>query len=144
MLSVTFSPDGRTLVGRSWDKTIRLWNTETGQLDNVLVGHTDDVDVVVFSPDGSKIASGSQDDTVRVWDANNGELQRTLVGHWAYLISLAFSPDGSILASGSEDDVVQVVGYDFRAAVGLFVRSPGWSRERGFSSEWRDTGKRQS
>ena len=49
VLSVTFSPDGQTLVGRSWDKTIRLWNTETGQLDNVLVGHTDDVDVVVFS-----------------------------------------------------------------------------------------------
>ena len=84
---MAFTPDGSTLVGRSWDKTVRLWNTETGNLDHVLVGHTDNVDVVVFSPDGNKVASGSQDDTVRVWNANTGELLRTLVGHWAYLIS---------------------------------------------------------
>ena len=72
VLNVAFSPDGRVLVGRSWDSTIRLWNTETGEREHFLFGHTDDVDIVAFSPDGRTLASGSQDDTVRLWDVDTG------------------------------------------------------------------------
>ena len=101
-------PGDRPLVGRSWDQTIHVWNTETGERQHVLVGHTDDVDIVVFSPDGRTIASGSQDNTVRLWDAETGAHLKTLVAHWAYIITIAFSPDGTLLASGSEDDTVRL------------------------------------
>ena len=107
-MSVTFSADGSILATRSWDKTIRLWDADTGQLRHTLIGHQDDVDIVVFSPDGGTLASGSQDNTVRLWDAITGEHVKTLRGHYSYLISLAFSPDGTILASGSEDDSIRL------------------------------------
>ena len=29
--SVSFSPDGKTVVSGSWDKKIKLWSVETGQ-----------------------------------------------------------------------------------------------------------------
>ncbi len=108
VISVTYSADGSVLATRSWDKTIRLWDADTGRLRHTLSGHQDDVDIVVFSPDGTTVASGSQDNTVRLWNAITGEHIKTLRGHWSYLISLAFSPDGTILASGSEDDSIRL------------------------------------
>ena len=68
--SVSFSPDGRTIASGSWDKTVRLWNANTGGLLKTFRGHTDSVRSVSFSPDGRTIASGSWDRTVRLWDVS--------------------------------------------------------------------------
>ena len=58
--SVAFSPDGRHIVSGSFDKTIRVWDVQTGgQVGNPLQGHTSSVNSVAFSPDGRHIVSGS-------------------------------------------------------------------------------------
>jgi WD40 repeat protein len=62
------SPDGRRLATGSNDRTIKLWDTRTGEEVFTLRGHTGGVIRVAFSPDGRRIASGSWDRTVRVWD----------------------------------------------------------------------------
>jgi serine/threonine protein kinase len=103
VLSVAFSPDGRTLASGSRDNTIKLWDVNSGQLLRTLTGHSDSVDSVAFSPDGRTLASGGydQDHTIKLWDAASGQLLRTLLlqeGDAVY--SVAFSPDGRILASG--------------------------------------------
>jgi WD40 repeat protein len=62
------SPDGQRLATGSLDRTIKLWDTSTGEEVFTLRGHTSGVVSVAFSPDGRRIASGSWDRTVRVWD----------------------------------------------------------------------------
>jgi WD40 repeat protein len=64
------SPDGRRLATGSYDRSIKLWDTTTGEEVFTLRGHTAGVRCVAFSPDGRRIASGSIDRTVRVWDTS--------------------------------------------------------------------------
>ena len=108
VLAVAFSPDGNTLASGSRDRTIRLWDTETGQHKLTLDEHTSGVTCLSFSPDGNTLASGSWDHTIRLWDAKTGQPLQTLEEHTDGVRSVVFSPDGRTLASGGYDNILRL------------------------------------
>ena len=65
--SVCFSPDGKQVASGSWDRTVRLWDVETGACVRTLEGPDDIVHSACFSPDVLMVASGSADATARLW-----------------------------------------------------------------------------
>ena len=92
----------------SWDRTVRLWDTETGQLIHTLEGHTSRVNAIAFSPDGKQILSGSHDNTVRLWNTESGQLIHTLEGHTNTVNAIAFSRDGKQILTGSHDKTLRL------------------------------------
>ncbi len=117
ILSVAFSPDGKTLAAGDRDYNVVLWDVATGQsLGLPLSGHEFNVWSVSFSPDGKILASGSGDNTIILWDvATRQPLGAPLTGHTDQVQAVAFSPDtleesrgtgGKILASASDDNTV--------------------------------------
>jgi len=76
--SVAFFPDGTSLVSGSDDKTVKLWDVQTGGVINTFNGHTMQVVSVSISADCTIIASGSIDGTIRLWDIQAEECHRII------------------------------------------------------------------
>lgn len=104
--SLEFSPDGKTVVTASRDKSVKLWNLAGKELVT-LQGHNADVRNAVFSPDGQTIATASWDNTAKLWNLAGKELV-TLRGHQAGIRSVNFSPDSQMIVTGSEDRTAKI------------------------------------
>lgn len=67
------------IISGSIDKTIRIWDINSGYCIKKLVGHTATINSVVVK--NNLIISGSDDTTIRIWDINSGECIKILEGH---------------------------------------------------------------
>lgn len=102
---VAYSPDGKTIATGSKDRTVRLWDAQTGQLKRIFIRHKAEITSLAFSPDGKMIASGGPKTKVLLWDPGTGELIENLKGAMA-ATDIAFSPDGTTLASVRENPAI--------------------------------------
>ena len=116
VLSLAFSPDGRTLAAVRSAGVVSLWN----------VTHPDDVtsdgkpldacfpaSSLAFSPDSRTLATACTDDTgtVKLWnttDPGNPTPRGQPLEAGSSVSSVAFSPDGRTLAAGATDSDVHL------------------------------------
>lgn len=109
--AIAFSPDSKIIVSGSSDRTVKLWDSQTGLCLKTLLGHTRPVLSVAFSHDGKIVASCGGHSIIKLWDITTGECIQTIQEVAAYILS--FSPNSYILASGSTSGLIKL--WDIQA-----------------------------
>jgi WD40 repeat protein len=119
---VCITTDGKKAVSASNDRTLKVWDVETGEEIRTLTGHTAVVSGVSVIPGGSKAVSASLDKTLKVWDIDTGELIKTLYGHTEWIRGVSITADGKKAVSASWDNTLKVwdieTGKEIRTLTG--------------------------
>ncbi|WP_442505363.1 protein kinase domain-containing protein [Novipirellula sp. SH528] len=134
--AIEFSADGQTILTAADDYTIKLWKTQSRQLDTSLRGHGGWVTSASFLGDhAAHVLSASMDRSVRSWnpstyvgaaamtqlasvetspeDATNVAPRLSLrQAHKDEILSARFSPDGQQLVTSSRDRTAKVMRID--------------------------------
>lgn len=102
ILSARFAPDGKTVLTGGQDKTVRLWDTQTGQeLDTFQEYQAPQH--AIFSPDGNYVLSGGYDGSAELIERTTNQVKQRFDGNNGAIYGLVFSPDGKQIAIASGD-----------------------------------------
>lgn len=109
--------DPHLILTGSYDATVRLFDTRTGECEMVMGGsygdearNTAPVEQVLMFPSGTAVLS-SAGPILRLWDlVAGGRCLRALSNHQKTITSMTFNADGSRLLTGGLDQLVKV--YD--------------------------------
>ena len=104
LTSCSFNKYGEKFATASYDRTCRIWDTDSGKLLSTLSGHRNAVFCLDFSRFSEKelIATGSLDHGVRVWSSSGTEFWN-LKEHKGEVTDVKFNPNGSYLTTCSFD-----------------------------------------
>jgi WD40 repeat protein len=118
---ILVTSDKKYIVSASDDKTIRVWNIETGREERKILGQIGNgsegkIYAVALSEDDKYLASGGYlsygDDKgygrIRIFDFKTGKLLQNLESHTSIINSLCFDNSGKYLISGSYDKTVKI------------------------------------
>ncbi|MEM7454453.1 MAG: serine/threonine-protein kinase [Planctomycetota bacterium] len=97
--SVCFSNDGNLIATVSLDRSVRLWDSKTGEEISVINRHTSHVRHVEFDPLGRFFITSGDDRTTYVWEIDK-LAQRLPPGEF-----VSFSHDGSHLISATRNGI---------------------------------------
>lgn len=116
--SIAFAPTGGKFVSASYDKTLGIWSTGSGERLAELEGHQHYVRCASWSPDGRTIVSGGDDKELIVWDVlswleNGGKkVKLSLTAHEGWIYSVDWALSGEWFASGDSQGILCIWKFE--------------------------------
>ncbi len=116
--SVEFSPDGKYILVGGDNKTVKLWDFQTGQELQRFIGHR-----ARFSPDGKHVLTESFSEGVGMWDSVTGREIYQITTN-PKIRSWVYSHNGKIIWTNSEDNTIRQWNADSGKEIGVFLGMP--------------------
>ncbi len=91
------------------DKTIRLWNFETGELVNELRGSMTPVTSLAFQPNGKRLAAGTEDGKTTIWNLEAPQPTQLAAAVTPAEQLGVLSVDGKLLATAGQENGRSVI-----------------------------------
>src|SRR5262249_34784133 len=113
LLTVAFSPDGKSLASGGIDRQIYVHDLTTGKLSAKFPSHQIQINCVTYSPDGRWLASVGGDAWVFIWNADmkpNSAPQPVarFSAHQGSINCIVFSPDSKSFATCGVDNLAKI------------------------------------
>jgi WD40 repeat protein len=127
---LAITSDGQYLISASQDRTMVLWEVETGEPLLILDeesedGHTRPIQVVTINQAGDRVVSGDTEGKVLLWQIDPAARDYTFmggfVGHDQAIFGLDFAPDGEAVISSSLDGTMRLWDVDSRFELRRFT-----------------------
>ncbi|MFM6908483.1 MAG: WD40 repeat domain-containing protein, partial [Dolichospermum sp.] len=96
---IALTPDGKTVISGSNDKTIKIWDLGTGTEKFTVKGYSKYVNAIAVTPDGKTLISGSSDKTIKIWDLVTRKEIATFTGE-SSITCCAVASDGVTIVAG--------------------------------------------
>ena len=110
--SVRFSHDSETIATGGYDKSLKIWDLETGKMKQEFMDHKGVVNAVRYLPDNNCLASCSEDKTIRIYDLRISTLLQFYTGHYGAVNDISFHNSGHYMVSVSKDSYAKL--WDLR------------------------------
>ena len=108
VLTVDMSTDMQIIVSGSSDKTVKIWDAQTGEMLNSIAAHNKSVYQVEFNPVINQFASCSSDSTIKIWDSESAELIKMLDDNDCKVNAISYHPSGNYLASCGSNSLIYI------------------------------------
>lgn len=113
MLSAVYSPNGDIISTASYDGTIRIWDSKTGECIKTLdikeaIGTETAFTTVSFNSQGTLIATATYSGDIIIWDYQNDCITQRFNHTSNPVFSVCFAPDGKYVASAGVDNNVKI------------------------------------
>ncbi|KAJ7945777.1 WD40 repeat [Quillaja saponaria] len=102
------SEEGKLITGGQ-DRTVKLWDANTGSLSSTLFGCLGSVLDLTITHDNRSVIAASSSNNLLVWDVNSGRVRHTLTGHTDKVCSVDVSKISSRhVVSAAYDRTIKV------------------------------------
>ncbi|XP_017279143.1 U5 small nuclear ribonucleoprotein 40 kDa protein [Kryptolebias marmoratus] len=106
VMELHYNTDGSLLFSASTDKTVGVWDSETGERVKRLKGHTSFVNTCYPARRGPQlVCTGSDDGTIKLWDIRKKAAVHTFQNTYQVLAVTFNDTSDQILSGGIDNDI---------------------------------------
>uniref|UniRef100_H2M7K1 U5 small nuclear ribonucleoprotein 40 kDa protein n=1 Tax=Oryzias latipes TaxID=8090 RepID=H2M7K1_ORYLA len=106
VMELHYNTDGSLLFSASTDKTVGIWDSETGERIKRLKGHTSFVNTCYPARRGPQlVCTGSDDGTIKLWDIRKKAAIHTFQNTYQVLAVTFNDTSDQILSGGIDNDI---------------------------------------